>query len=58
MLLVFVVVVVVIFFSFKEFSNQCPHVKTNFLVYEVIIAAIREYINLGTTYNRLLTMVS
>ena len=39
------------FFSFKEFSNQFPHVKTNFLVQEGIIAATREYKKLGTAYN-------
>lgn len=31
------------FFSFEEFSYQFPHVQTNFLVYEDIIASIREY---------------
>ena len=31
------------YFNFNNFTNQFPHIKTNFLVYEGIITAIKKY---------------
>ena len=54
-----------IFFIFEEFSNQSPNLQTNNLVYQGIIAAVRECkvrTNIQPTadyeliHNRLLTM--